>query len=309
VAVVVALALLAAACDPVVPIEEPEQWVFEGFEVYSYVPEDPVGIVHVFHGSGGSAAIATRVEITDQLNELVARGYGWVATESTQRTGDRRWNVIDPDPAQNPDLARLARLHDRIVDDTDVTAETPIFGIGMSNGARMVTLFAQVFADSGRPVAAVAPFMGRAAPAVKAAGGLRVPAYWVIAENDTTVDNAVIEADQRANAATGVESRLVRKAEEPLLAARFTRIPQIDAEEAEAIRAALEATGGWDADGVRVLPVDEVESRVAELTVPRSFGAPANEVRAQAQAILAVHQFVAFHKYGLADFFDAQLAG
>lgn len=302
------VAALATACDPVVPIEDPEQWVFEGFDVYSYVPDDPVGVVHVFHGTGGSAAIATRIEMTDQLNELVARGYGWVATESTQRTGNRRWNVLDPDPAQNPDLARLARLHDRVIDDTDVTAETPIFGIGMSNGARMVTLFAQVFADAGRPVAAVAPFMGRAAPSVQAEGGLRVPGYWVVAENDTTVDNVAIEVDQRANAATGAESRLVRKAEEPLLAARFTRIPQIDAEEAEAIRAALEATGGWDADGVRVLPVDEVEARVAELTVPRSFDAPANEVRAQVQAILAVHQFVGFHKYGLADFFDAQLA-
>lgn len=299
--------LVAGACDPVVHSVEPDAWAFEGFSVYSHVPDDPVGIVYLFHGSRGSAEIANKVEPIDQLNELVERGYGWVATESTERTGDKRWDVFDGDIATNPDLARLARLHDRLIADTDIDEKTPILGIGMSNGARMVTLFGQVFADEGYPVAAVAPFMGRAALPVRQAGGLTVPAFWVIAENDSIGDNDGTRADQAANAATGAPSRIVVKREEPLLAARFTRIPEIDADEAETIRAALEATGGWDTDGTRVLPVAEVNALVSELRVPASFGARPADVRSQVQAILAEHQFVGIFRVAVADFFDAQL--
>ena len=62
----------------------------------SYVPEHPRGMVYLFHGTNGSANFAERVETTDVLNRLVARGYGFVSTSSTERTGDKRWNVSDP---------------------------------------------------------------------------------------------------------------------------------------------------------------------------------------------------------------------
>src|SRR6185295_13444245 len=111
-----------------------------GFDVISYVPEHPRGIVYLFHGTGGSARFAAKVETTDVLNRLVARGYGFVSTSSTERTGDWRWNAADPSLATNSDLARLTRLQAHIVATTPVEANTPLVGIGMSNGARFVTL-------------------------------------------------------------------------------------------------------------------------------------------------------------------------
>lgn len=304
VAVATVAVLTVVACEPVVPVETPDAWLFEGFQVYSHVPDDPVGIVYLFHGSGGSAEIANRIEPTDQLNELVERGYGWVATESTERTGNKRWAVFDPSLVTNPDLARLTRLHDELIADTGVTPDTPIFGIGMSNGARMVTLFGQTFADAGYPVAAVAPFMGRAAPSVQAAGGLTVPGFWVVAENDTVVDNAAVIADHDQSAALGVATRLHVKPEEPLLANRFTRIPAIDATEAEQIRAALQGTGAWDASGTRVMSIDDTIAAVSQLTLPPSFGATPAQVSNQIQALLALHQFVGLYRVGVANFFD-----
>ena len=300
-------ALLVAACAPVVPVENADDWSFEGFQVYSFVPEDPVGIVYVFHGSGGSAEIANKIEPTDQLNELVERGYGWVATESTERTGDKRWEVVNPSLTTNPDLARLTRLHDELTATTGVEVTTPIFGIGMSNGARMVTLFGQTFSDAGYPVAAIAPFMGTAAPVVRQGGGLDVPGIWVLAENDTVTDNAQIVLDQAANATSGATSQLLTKVEEPLLSARFTRIPAIDDGEAEVIRSALEGTGGWNEDGTRVLPIDDLIPLVLDLNLPPSFGATSAQVRNQIQAMLAMHQFVGLYRTQVADFFDAQL--
>lgn len=306
-AIVITVAALTAACDPVEHAETPVDWTFEGFQVHSHLPADPVGLVYLFHGSGGSAAFAHKIEVIDQLNALVARGYGWVATESTERTGDKRWEVVDPSLTTNPDLARLTRLHAELIATTGVGADTPIFGIGMSNGARMVTLFGQTFGDAGYPVAAVAPFMGEAALAVKLAGGLTVPGFWVMADNDVVVDNDAIEADQAENAAAASVSSLMAKTEELLLHLRFTRIPAIDDTEAEAIHAALVATGAWEPGGTRLLSIDDTIDAVLGLSVPPEYGASTAEVRSQVAAILALHQFVGWYKVALADFFDAQL--
>ena len=133
---------------------ERQHSTFEGFPVISYVPEHPRGMVYVFHGSNGSANFAERVETTDVLNRLIARGYGFVSTSSTERTGDKRWNAADPSLTTNPDLARLVRLQANLVATTGLEANTPLVGIGMSNGARFVTLWGQSWRNAGYPVKA-----------------------------------------------------------------------------------------------------------------------------------------------------------
>ncbi len=302
------MALLAlCACDPVTPEVNVDTRTFEGFTVHSAIPENPVGLVYVFHGSQGSADFALKIETLDQTNELLARGYGWVATESTERTGDKRWFVFDSSLATNPDLARLVRLHADLVATTSVTADTPMFGIGMSNGARMVTLFGQAFSDAGYPLVAVAPFNGRAAPSVNAAGGLTVPGFWVASVNDTVVPPGDVIAAQQDSAAQGVVTQLFNKPEEPLLPIRFTRIPAVDLDEAVLIYEALKGTGAWDADGNRQLDFESTLQRIGELTLPQGTGATNGQVRNQIQALLAMHQFVGFYRVSLADFFDARL--
>lgn len=298
--------LATAACDPVIPVAPISTTVFEGFIVHSHIPDNPVGIVYLFHGTGGSAEIAYKIEMLDQTNELVERGYGWVATESTERTGNKRWWVFDSSLATNPDLARLTRLHGELVASTDVTNDTPIFGIGMSNGARMATLFGQSFADNGYPVVAVAPFNGRAAPSVKVSGGLTVPGFWVTSVNDTTAPPAGVIEDQLASATLGTTTQLVTKTEEPLLPVRFTRIPAIDIDEAIAITEALIATGIWDEDGNRVLDLDTSLQLLEALSLPTNFGATQAQLRSQIYAILAVHQFVGLYRESLVNFFDTQ---
>ncbi|GAB5450965.1 MAG: hypothetical protein Hals2KO_12930 [Halioglobus sp.] len=295
------------ACDPVTPNEAINSDEFEGFTVYSFIPADPVGIVYLFHGTGGSANIALRTEVIDQTNELTARGYGWVATESTERTGNKRWDVFDASLATNPDLARLSRLHDELIATTGTSSSTPIFGIGMSNGARMVTLFGQAFADGGYPVAAVAPFNGRAAPSVKVAGGLAVPGFWVTSVNDTVVPPGEVISDQQDSATLGTVTQLTNKAEEPLLPVRFTRIPTIDAEEAVGIYSLLYGTGAWDEDGNRVLDLETTLALIDALPLAAGTGTPRVQIERQIAAMLSVHQFVGLHRVALADFFDAQI--
>jgi poly(3-hydroxybutyrate) depolymerase len=128
---------------------------FEGFPVVSYVPTHPVGLVYVFHGTGGSADFATKLETVDMLNHLVAAGYGFVSTDSTNRTS-KQWDTGSLSLTANPDLARLSRLHAHLVSTGAITTTTPIYAIGMSRGAGFASVFAQAFRDAGYPVAAIA---------------------------------------------------------------------------------------------------------------------------------------------------------
>ncbi|MBN1527445.1 MAG: hypothetical protein JW895_00170, partial [Thermoleophilaceae bacterium] len=149
VALLVSAVVAGCAVTPSVPFQHSS---FEGFDVVSYVPDNPRGLVFFFHGSNGSAAFAERLESVDVLNRLIGQGYGFVSTSSTERTGDRRWDVSNASLTSNPDLARLGRLYTHLVNTTPVAATTPLVGIGMSNGARFVTLWGQSWKNAGHPV-------------------------------------------------------------------------------------------------------------------------------------------------------------
>jgi poly(3-hydroxybutyrate) depolymerase len=306
---VVLLGCVLAGCGPVTPRVELSTWRFEGFDVVSYVPDDPVGLVYVFHGSGGSAKFATRVETVDSLNDLIDRGYGFVATESTERAGNRRWNVFDPSLDTNLDLARLARLQQHVVDTTTVTQATPLVGLGMSNGARFVSLWGQQWADAGYPVRAIAMYMGTIASPVTAGGGLDVPTFFVIAENDFTSPPGPIIADHLETAARGTPTDLVVAREQPLTSTRFLRIPEIDAAEADAVVAALVATGAWDGQGRRPAGVSiaDAVARAGGVQLPASVLPQRSEIADQCALVLAVHQMRGDVKAQVGNFLDEHL--
>jgi hypothetical protein len=311
VAAVTAGMTLAACYRPVHPSVAPARTTFEGFEVISHIPENPRGLIYLFHGTGGSADFATRVDTVDALNQFVADGYGYVATSSTERTGNRRWLQSDPSLTTNPDLARLTRLQAHLVATTPVTAGTPLFGIGMSNGARFVTLWGQTWRDAGSPVRAVWASHGRIAAPVAAAGGLTVPTVFSTSVNDFTVPPAWVRQDFQVTRQRGTPARLFESIERPLDGARFLRIPGIDADEANAVERALVDTGVWNADGARVVPdVQAAAQQATTATLPPSVtaaglgGAVVNEVA----RILAVHQFTPEFTADVLAFFDGHLA-
>lgn len=294
---VVAIAMVAglAACvKPITPSVTPQRSTFEGFEVISYVPANPRGLIYLFHGSGGSAEFATKVDTVDVLNRSVAEGYGYVSTSSTERTGNRRWLQSDPSLTTNPDLARLTRLQAHLVATTPVNASTPLVGIGMSNGARFVTLWGETWKDAGYPVRAIWASHGRIAAPVAAPGALTVPTIFSTSEHDFTVPPGPIALEYAATAQAGTPARLFMSRERTLTAPTFQRIPGIDQNEANAIANALKATGVWNQQGVRVEPnVQVAAQRALTATLPASVTAEGlgNDVINETARILAVHQF------------------
>jgi hypothetical protein len=302
------VALLAAALlagCAVVPSVQWQQSTFEGFPVISYMPEHPRGVAYFFHGTNGSANFATKIETTDVINRLVARGYGFVSTSSTERTGDQRWNASDPSLTTNPDLARLVRLQAHLVATTGLEATTPIVGVGMSNGARFVTLWGQAWKNAGYPVKAIWASNGRIAAPFSDAGQLTVPTYFTTAVNDFTSPQGGIAGDYIRTRNAGTPTDFYNAPERDLSAAQYERIPGIDGTESKQIVDALIATGVWDSSGHRIEPdIQQAVARAQTANLPPSVQADAPDIRDETFLLLAVHQFSAAHADSVLSFFD-----
>ena len=301
-------AVLAGCVTPVTPSVTFTHSTFEGFPVISYVPDHPVAMIYLFHGSNGSADFAEKVETTAVLNTFIARGYGFVSTSSTERTGDRRWEQGNPSLTTNPDLARLIRLQTHLVATTPLESSTPLFGIGMSNGSRFVTLWGQTWKDAGYPIAAIWASMGRIADPVTAAGGLTVPTVFTTAVNDFTSPPGPILANYAATVAKGTPTAFYASAERNLSALPYLRIPGVDSSEAAAIVQAFIATGVWNASGQRIVgDAEHAATQASTVTLPASVRPVANEVGNETALQLAVHQFTAEFAPQVAAFFAAHL--
>jgi hypothetical protein len=293
VALALGATLLLAGCA-VTPAVQWQRTTFEGFPVISYVPEQPRGLVFLFHGTGGSASFADRVETTDVLNRLVAQGYGFVSTSSTERTGNRRWNAADLSLTTNPDLARLLRLRAHLVATTPVEAGTPLLGVGMSNGARFVTLWGQSWRNAGHPVKAIWASHGRTAAPFDGPGQLTVPTVFSTSENDFTVPPGGIVLNFATTRDSGTPAEFLSSRERALRAAPYERIPGVDGTEAQQIVQALIATGVWNAQGTRVEPnIETAAARAGTVNLPASVQPQASHIADQTALQLAVHQFTA----------------
>jgi len=248
---------VGVSTQPVYPVEPPAQGSFEGFATYSYIPAHPTGIIYLFHGSGGSADFAVKIESTDVLNDLIGRGFGYVATESTERSGERRWNVDDPSMTSNPDLARMDRLRRHVLDTTAVDAGTPTYGLGMSNGSAFAALWAAAESSAGVPISGVALYMAGPTKAVDRLGGLRVPTFMVVGVNDTVTDPAKEKADLAAIAHAGIPTELHEVIQRAVIPARYLRVPGVTEATAAAVVAAYRQAGLIDSAGTLVVTLPQ----------------------------------------------------
>jgi dienelactone hydrolase len=302
-ALVAAAGVVAAGCA-VVPGYDASTSTFEGFPVVSFVPDHAAGIVFAFHGTGGSADFATKLETVDMLNHLTAHGYGFVSTESTDRTS-KQWDTASLSLTDNPDLARLSRLYASLVSSGRITGTTPIYAIGMSRGAGFASVFAEAFHNAGDPVAAIAPSHGPIPLSVRLSGGLTVPALFALGANDQVVDNAQIVGQVAELVQRGVPAQLFVEPETPLAASRFLRVPGIDTTEAGAIFAALVHAGLWDAGGHRTATISTVDSALSTVPLPSSVTTGQRlMIRDEVDVVLAVHQYSATYAPQTVEFFD-----
>ena len=114
------------------------------FNVYYYFPPNPIGIVYLFHGTGGSAEnFIYGVENRSFTNASIARGYAIVSMDAEEVTlnqdidgdGGRRFMTQPIDTISNVDYRNIKKITIEFINRGWITAGTPRFSIGMSAGS------------------------------------------------------------------------------------------------------------------------------------------------------------------------------
>ncbi len=299
-----ALAVALTGCA-VVPTYTVAGSTFDGFPVISHIPSHPTGLVFLFHGTGGSANFATKLETVDMLNHLTAAGYGFVSTDSTNRTS-KQWDNTNLSLTSNPDLARLSRLYASYVASGSITKQTPIYAIGMSQGAGFASVFATAFKNAGYPVAAIAPSHGQIPVTVRNSGGLHVPALFALGANDPIVNNAQVLNQVAQVVRDGGTASAYVEPETSLQAVRFVRVPGIDPATANAVFAALVDAGLYDRSGHRLVTTAKVDAALASLTLPTSLTKDQKlDLGQEVDVVMAVHEYSATYANQTVAFFGA----
>ncbi|HFA47802.1 MAG TPA: T9SS type A sorting domain-containing protein [Bacteroidetes bacterium] len=122
-------------------------------EVHFSIPENPKGIVFLFHGTGGEgSSMFDKYELFTLVKDLYYAGYGSIATDANERTmGDQngdgkiRWlaaQAIQQEPDNNIDLYNIRALRDTFIARYMLPDNFPFFSFGVSNGANFSDLAA-----------------------------------------------------------------------------------------------------------------------------------------------------------------------
>lgn len=122
--------------------------------VYYYFPNNPKGIIYLFHGTGGSAGnFVYSDENRSFVNSAIADGFAIVSTESEETTlnqdinldGTIRWMTNPIDTVTNPDYLNIKTLHAEFINRNWISSVTPRFSVGMSAGSNFSAAVSNIF--------------------------------------------------------------------------------------------------------------------------------------------------------------------
>lgn len=240
-----------------VPAWTPVVATFNNISVTYYIPPNPIGLIFLFHGTGGTGA--SQFTGTDYLaldREAVAAGFGVAAFDSLDRTttvtgsaNPGQWNIAIAGAA-NPDIVRLNGILQAMRSQGLISAQLPLLAFGHSNGGS----FAH-FSTTGVPWAAVSSSCASATAAV--ASVYVGPAYWQLARND---DHPLVGAKGNSDALAVYQShanrfhpgRLVTLEPQPLYPARFARAPGFTLADSQEIFDIFRTKGWLDANDMLI---------------------------------------------------------
>jgi hypothetical protein len=229
----------------------------------------PKGTVWLMHGTGGMAkGWAEGFEKRNFLDACIADGFAVVATESeettrnTDLTGDGkiRWQPYPADSLANVDYANIRAIRDTFIGRGWMSAATPQFAVGMSNGGSFSITFGTVMGWQG--------IVSYCAPGADLIAELtQTPTMWCMAKFD---DNENVGAQGNADAlgnhqimlARGICSRYFLHDRTPLLPQRFERSGQLSAAQAQAVFDDLQANGVLDTKNRLEISVDSLATLI-----------------------------------------------
>lgn len=252
------------------PAWPPVQASVNGADFWYFVPPSAKGLIFCFHGRGGTGPSWFQRPATRQfLDEAVAAGYGVAAltsiydqpslTPGADPNSGMGWNLtfdLSDYPAslsQNPDLQNVKAGLDLLASVNLITASTPLFAAGSSNGGRMSVRAAAALVPSNTgysPFLAVVNHVSQGDPA-QLMDTYAIPVRFDMQVNDHGNGDIVSYQDAQAYsqgmASRGVPSEFELNQPAPVYPTRFTRIPGLSASDSQTIQQALKAGGYLDA--------------------------------------------------------------
>ncbi len=283
---------------PVRPVADWVESVVDGRAVSAWVPEDAVGLLFVFHGTGGSSEIADSTEMVALLNEVVDRRIGFAAL-SSQNTGT---GVFDDStaPASNDDWQRVVAVRQLLIDQGLIDASTPIHGFGYSAGGGMTSYMAHAGLAAGWPIGRL-DFMHTGGLSNRYGGPPQVPVIATGAVNDTSVSEASVRAWTTQHAADGALTVMRVHEEQALTPTRFARTPFISLTRSRTYAAAALEAGLFTEQGARTFPASAIEENIEAVVALPDVDLD-KPVRAVLGVVLATHAINGEHAVAEADF-------
>jgi hypothetical protein len=279
---------------PDAPVTEsftPTQSVFEGYDVLSWFPSDPRGVVWYFHG-GANITEVMDVEQVAFLNLMAAQDIGVVVTEKDGGSWDSFRSPVD----DNRDLPRLERLRDALIADGSLGADTPILAAGFSDGGGMAAHFAKwMDVDRGWPIAAALVHSG-------GGGELpEVPLWLTVTEHDVGGVGQTANRLYEDALASGQDAVLVLDEERTATVECFLRKDEWDLVDAQEAFDDFVAGGLIDPDGTRLVPDQNLQPALDAYTDSSQMIGAAH-VAARMHVMWALHRFNAQHAGDECDF-------
>lgn len=249
-----------------------------------YFPPNPVGVIFRFHGGGGTAtSFFTKAEDFTFARDAAAAGYAVAALDSTDRV-NKQWDSSGT--SSNVDVASVQSAINYFVGLGLMTANTPKFAIGMSNGggfAPKPTYYlgfraCGIFCSSGQPA--------------QIFNLTTAPTIWSLARNDDLYDHTTFLPNATTNLASlnahGITGEIRENLPSPVYPRRFQRIAGFTAANSQTIYNSLKTGGFLDAQDF-LLADPNTSGWLAAL--PPGFAPYQSDIEGQLDCCYSAHQF------------------
>jgi len=270
---------------------------FEDWGVFYSIPENPRAVMFGFHGSNSDLAQTIGIEWTLIYNELQRLGIGWISSES-QKRDNASWD-LSRSADNNNDFSFHSRLRDHLIDTTDLGEDTPVFAMGFSAGGGFTPLFLSLAEDQGWD--ARAGLVHNSSP-----GAEGHPIFYVANENDDSARPNSMESAYDNAISSGIDAEYQLIEEHNLDRQELNKIKEFDLEYSEGLWDELVEMGLIDADGGRLVDLDN-EVAVFNKYENESEGRGPARVVAQLKVAWAMHRVNGLYAHDEACFLDRQL--
>jgi hypothetical protein len=263
-----------------------------------YFPQNPVGLVIHFHGSGGNMnGLYTQFEQIVYVRDLVDAGFAVASLSSDDRV-NAQWSV---EPiATNPDVANVQAAINSFITRGFMSAQTRVFASGISNGGGFAPRISLALNFRGTAV-----FIATSSQALM--NVTNVPTMWNIMENDTTLEpGSVARATENFQTLQnrGIRAELNIKKVSPVFPEVFRRVPPLTAADSLVIYTALKSNGLLDQ---RDFLIENPGSSNWQSAIPPQYNGLLNQIGSQLSICYAEHQFFSEYSRRTVSFFNSLL--